>query len=204
MKLQAVEASLDVTHGGGRTVIGTAENLEAFGNTTHEIAVAHPDTLGRLQTGEHTRSGGDFQCCGAEFHTIPRLHLAPEAVAQQLVAVAQSENGKSRVEDRCLEGRPVIGVYAGRPAGQNETVGVAQVVQGCVRWPDLGPHVQAPKPVGDEMGVLTAEVEDDDAQRNAPPGRGWMKWWFARVVIYAGTATAATGAGCRSACRQIR
>jgi len=89
------------------------------------------------------------------------------------MSVTQAKNGQSRRQDGLVKRRSLVGVDTGGPSGKDQPIGVAQFSYGCIGWADLSPDVQPADPIGDEMGVLTAEIKDDDAQRETPPGRGW-------------------------------
>ena len=53
---------------------------------------------------------------------------------------------------------------AGRPAGQDDAHGLAggNLRRGNAPWHYFGIHMVFPNPPGDQLGVLPAEIQDDD------------------------------------------
>src|SRR5262249_13433368 len=91
--------------------------------------------------------------------------LAAGEVIGELHAVADAEHGNAEVEDFRIAGRRPLLVDAGRPARQDDAARL-QLAHPFGR--DAGPHelaedVLLAHPPGDELSVLRAEVEDQDA-----------------------------------------
>ena len=79
------------------------------------------------------------------------------------------------MEDLFVEGGSVFGVDTRRATGEDDTRRVLQKTHVGVWRQDLGPDIESTHAVGDEMGVLAAEVEDDDAaaqSESLPRGEG--------------------------------
>ena len=163
MELHAPDAALRVPHRRYRTVLGLAEALEPRRHFRDRVAVAHPDPFLPGQAGKHPGRRVHPQRRRPELHPVSRFDAPSEVVAEQLVAVAEPEHRQAASCHLRIERRAVLGVHARRPPGKDDAAGVPQAVRRRVGGKDLGVDVEAADAVGDQVGVLTAEVEDGNA-----------------------------------------
>ena len=105
-------------------------------------------------------------------------HAAPDGAAEllgdQLGAVADAEDRDAELVDRRVERRRARrrGRSSGRRTGSARPAGRAATSAAVMRLRhDLGEHVQLAHPAGDELGVLGAEVDDEDGVLVAGGGR---------------------------------
>ncbi len=90
--------------------------------------------------------------------------LAAQALGHQLEAVAHPEHGYAGVEERRVEAGRALGVDRGGPAGEDHGLRLPGQDLGHrhrVRH-DLGVDPRLADPPGDQLGVLGAEVDDED------------------------------------------
>ena len=99
-------------------------------------------------------------------------HLAAELQGDELGAVADAQDGDAEVVDRGVEaGRP-FDVDRLRPAGEDQAGRgpLGHLGRGDRVGDDLAVDVGLADPPGDELGVLRAEVDDQDVVRASPMG----------------------------------
>ena len=96
--------------------------------------------------------------------THPPPNGAAELLGDQLGAVADAEHRHTELVDRRIEARSTLDVDALRPTRQHDRQRRSRGdVGGDDRvGHDLGEDVQLANPPGDELGVLSAEVDDED------------------------------------------
>ena len=87
-----------------------------------------------------------------------------ELLADQLGAVADAEHRNAQVVDRRIERRRTVDVDALGAARQDDRrrLAVGDLVGGDPVRDDLGVHLQLTHPTGDQLGVLGAEVDDEN------------------------------------------
>ncbi len=87
-----------------------------------------------------------------------------ELLGDQLGAVADAENGNAEVEDLGIEPRGVLDMHAGRSTGQDDggRLPFPDVGGGDAVADDFGVDLQLTNPAGDQLGVLSAEVDNQD------------------------------------------
>ena len=96
---------------------------------------------------------------------IRRFDRAAQLVAQQLLAVADSQDRDAKVEDRGgRQGRDGF-VHRGRAAGEEDAARVpcTETAGIGVERPDFAIDAGFTQTPGDELGHLAAEIEDQDA-----------------------------------------
>ncbi len=89
---------------------------------------------------------------------------AAEGLGHGLEAVADAEHRNVEIEQRGVEARGALGVDTGRTARQHDglrILGLDLLDRGGVR-DDLGEHPRLTDPAGDQLCVLSAEVDDED------------------------------------------
>jgi hypothetical protein len=88
----------------------------------------------------------------------------------KLHPVANPENRNPEVEESGIEAGRVVPINAVRPAGEDDAFRVAPLYffDGGVVWDEFGIDAGFPHSAGDELRVLSAEVEDEDHGRSVP------------------------------------
>src|ERR1700730_15208526 len=89
-------------------------------------------------------------------------HVATEKARNELLAVADSENGLGTVENPGVDAGASRIVYAGGAAGNDEPLAACELSSGSVTWPDLGVNAELTYLAGDQVAVLTARIENGD------------------------------------------
>jgi hypothetical protein len=130
----------------------------------YAVAVAHPDVLLRWHPLEEHALRLHPDRGAAELPPTGVRHLATERPGHRLEAVADPENRYAGGEEGRIDlGRPGF-VHAGRAAGQDdrgrlpgEHLGHRHRVRD-----DLRVDLRLPDPAGDQLGILRAEVDDEN------------------------------------------
>jgi hypothetical protein len=172
MELHAVEAALLVRHPGDRAGVGGSHELEPGRKLGHLVAVAHPHlehpvSFGRavvLDALEQPRVSARAHLGVAEFPDLPRLDAAAELLRHGLHAVADAEHRHSELEHRARRpaGRFLVGRHVAARQDHAARAEAAHEIVGHVVRVDLAVDLRFPDPPRDELGVLRAEVEDQD------------------------------------------
>src|SRR5690606_14057500 len=94
------------------------------------------------------------------------LDLAAEQAAEQLHAVADPEHGDAELEDARIDRRGPLGVDARGPPGEDDRLRLELAHTGELEGAgvDLAEDVLLADAPRDELGVLRAEVEDEDCR----------------------------------------
>jgi len=95
---------------------------------------------------------------------VTRRHLAAELVRYGLHAIADTKHRQPLLKYVVRSKRGAGSVYARRPAGQNESLGVkgSDSLPGGIARENLTIHMALADSPGDEHAVLGTEIEDDD------------------------------------------
>ena len=176
VELHAVQAPLGRLEGGGGRVGRGAHHLEAVRRPGDGVEVAHPDDLlvGEVVVEQQRPRRGPAQVGPAVLAPSGLGHLAAEVAGQQLSAVADAQDRHARVVDAGIDRRRALGVHRRRTPREDDALGVplADLVGGDVVGHDLGVDVGLAHPAGDELGVLGAEVDDQDGVELGGDGLG--------------------------------
>src|SRR5450830_675069 len=164
MKLDAVHATGRVGDGGIRRGIGSSHRPKALGKALDRIAMAHPDRLLRLESGEESVLGNHRYECRPELFAFERHDLAAEGLGHEMQAVADAEDWNAAAPERGVGVGRAFLVDAGRPAGQDYGLGLAgcDLTPWSVEGKQLRVDVEIAHAAGYEAAVLAAEVKDDD------------------------------------------
>ena len=175
VELDAVQAALRVGDRGIGRRAGAGRRLEAGRQPLDRIAVAHPDRLLGLQTGEESialghRDDGRPELLAAEGHD-----LAAERLGHQVQAIADAQDRHAAGPERRVGMGRARFVDAGRSAGENDRRRLAggDLTPRGVEGQQLRVDVQLADAAGDELAVLAAEVEDDDGVHSG--GDCWIR-----------------------------
>ena len=95
---------------------------------------------------------------------MPTADDTAELLADQLGAVADAEHGNAEFVDRRIERWCPVDVDALGASRQDDRrrLAVGDLVGGDPMRDDLGVHLQLAHPTGDQLGVLGAEVDDEN------------------------------------------
>ena len=206
MELDPVEAAGLVGDSGNRSAVRRCDALEPRRQGTHAIAVAHPHVEQAvpvgihviLDAGEQPRMTARADLRVSELAVIGGLDLASELRRHRLHAVADPEHRHPELEHRVRSAvaRRLVDRFGA--AGEDDALRRegAEPLRVDVERVDLGVHVRLAHPPGDELGVLRAEIEDDDPV-GMDVGRGGHGRWPAP----GGVPAKGTGAGGRAGVR---
>jgi hypothetical protein len=163
--LHPVQAPVVLLERGDGHQVGTGHHPEPRRGLDDAVAVAHPDRLcGRL-AGEQRRTVGTGRERGAAVLAAAGVgDLAAQLQSHGLEAVAQPQGGYPGREQRGVEPGGTLGVDTGGPAGQDHRgrVTLEQLGHRPGVGHDLGVAPGLTHPAGDQLGVLGAEVDDQD------------------------------------------
>jgi len=145
---------------------GPGGEVEAGGQLKGLIAVGHPcSEFGGVETGKKGGFGvNDFDLGVAVFTFFGRTDFAAEVMDDVLQSIADAEDGEAEVEDYRV-GWWGIGIVDGAGAAGKDDAGGRKRTDG-LNWggtgKDGGKDVHFADAARDELGVLGAEVEDDN------------------------------------------
>ena len=165
MELHAVDAAFVVLQHRDRRAGRGRGDREAVGRLGDAVEVAHPHVVFRRGiVGQEQRRTGAGHAGAAVFALHAPPDDAAELLADQLGAVADAEHRHAEVVDRRIERRRSFDVDALRATGQDDRGRLAfgDLPGGDPVRDDLGVHLQLSHPPGDQLGVLGAEVDDEN------------------------------------------
>ena len=174
--LQAVEATLARLEGRDGGLGGGGRDGEALGRALDGVTVAHPHDL---------VVGGAAEQAGVTGHGglgVPVLagagttDCAAEGVGHGLEAVADTQDGHASLKNRGIDGGRTLLVHGRRATGQDDGRGLLgeHVRHAHGVGDDLGVDVGLTHAARDQLGVLRAEVNDEDGVhvRSVHPANG--------------------------------
>ena len=154
--------------------------------------MAHPHLGGGRNALEQWVSRHHFAGGPAVLARRSPSDAAPQGITRQLHPVADAENGDAESEQGGVAAGGPLLVDARRATGEDDPPGgdVAEAAGGDVVTDDLAEDILLPHPAGDQLGILRAEIEDDDplgtgrgVRRRCGPG-SWLRHgggWQVRV-----------------------
>ncbi len=162
--LQPEAATVGLFEGGDLGAVGGAGDPEARRGDDHRVAVRHPHRLlrrlAREQHGARIDGGGGAPELGA----FGALDRAAERLGHHLEPVTDSERRHPGVEQGGVDAGRTVRVDAGRATGQDDRrrllgqhLGDRHLVRN-----DLAVDVGLAHAARDQLGVLRAEVDDED------------------------------------------
>src|SRR3546814_374024 len=142
------------------------------GVCSSDLAVAHPHLMPLAylpQAVEQHAGFGDRQEGAAEFAVAfavgaAGFDLSAELLAHHLLAVADAEDGEAAVEHRLRRARAACCGHRGGRTRQDHPLGLHPLERrlGAAERHDLAIDASLADAAGDELGDLTAEVDDQD------------------------------------------
>ncbi len=179
VKLQAVNGARAVACGGHRASVGRGQGHEIALHRFYLIAVTHPHGCFARHTGEKSVGVGDAADGRAELAVIGRQHFAAEQVANQMHTIANAQHGDAEVEQAWIAVRCVRSINAGGTAGENQTarLQLGDALGRDVVADDLTEDVQLADAPSDELAVLRAEVENQNAFAFGRMGHRGHHYW---------------------------
>ncbi len=162
--LHAEEAPLGVLEGGDLGAVGAAGHREPRRRDDDRVAVRHPHRLANRLTREEHRVGVDGGRGATELGALGALHRAAERLGHRLEAVTDAEHRHAGVEERGIDRRRTVGVDAGRTAREDHRRGLTreELGHGHLVRHDLAVDLRLAHAAGDQLRVLSAEVDDED------------------------------------------
>ena len=164
VELQRIDLALDVRHRGVRRVRRLGRSGESLRQALDAIAVTHPDLQTRAELLEQRIVAGQIDLGVAVLAVIGLGHLAAEHVAHQLQAVADAEHRHAELEDHLRHTRAALGSDRERRAREHDALGregADRLLAHRARV-DLAVDVELTNPARNQLGVLAAEIEDQD------------------------------------------
>ncbi len=173
VKLDAVEFFGFIGHAGDRTARGGGHDVEVRRQFDDFVAVAHPD----VQQGvavvvevvfdvvQQLSLAVNLDLGVAKFLDFGALYGAAQLFGHGLHAVADAEYGHAELEDGLRCSRAAFGVDGFGATSEDDAVGVVvpDFLVAHVEGADFGEDADFADSSGDELGVLGAEVEDEDS-----------------------------------------
>ena len=98
----------------------------------------------------------------AEFAGAGRGDMTAQGLGQRLHAVADAEHGLAAFQHDGGQTRGIRFVDAGGAAGEDEGVGVGELLVGRVPMQQFAVDAEVAHTAGDKLGGLGAEVDDGD------------------------------------------
>ena len=184
MKLDGVELFLGVLDGGDG-IVRAAGDFKAGGNFDDVVTVGIPDIQRGGDAGEKFRAGREVERGAAVFAAFGGGNFSAERVRHPLHAVANAEHRDAEVEHGRVAVRSVFIVdRANGAAGKDDADGLerADFVELRGAREHGGENLLFADAAGDELRVLAAEVEDDDAVLGSP--KCWRTTDFALFLRF--------------------
>ncbi len=163
VELDPVESSGLVGHRGNRRVRGVAYHGEAVGQPDHAVPVRHPYPLRCLGPGEQRTREVGLELCGAILAAAGRLDLTTEQVRHRLLAVAEAQYRRAEPEHARVRPDRTVLIDRGRASGKDDPDRAQRlrVARRDVAAPDFAEDAQLAHAPRDELGVLAAEVQNE-------------------------------------------
>jgi hypothetical protein len=164
VELHRVEPALAVLEGGDRRRGRGRRHARAVGRRRHRVAVAHPRDLVGGQAREEPALLLHPHVGAAELGAVRPLDAPAELLGHELHAVADAQDRHAQVVEGRVHVRRALRVDRGGPAREHERERPARghlLGRGAVVH-DLRVDPALADPAGDELRVLSAEVDDED------------------------------------------
>ena len=166
VELDAEEWFLPVLERGNRGVVARCRDLVPRRRDVHMVAVAHPHrSLLALPEPVEQPPARHGDVGATVFPARRGRHPPSRQLREDLHAIAEAQDRRAQVEERSVGGGDVFSVHGVRPAREDYPAGipVTNPSHGAGRGMDLTIDVRLAHPPRDELGVLGAEVDDQDS-----------------------------------------
>lgn len=164
MELHAADLLILVDHGGNGAVVRFRDHPETGRAGTDLPGMAHPAVGRRLHTAEEAGLFLHPDRDTAVFPFFGFFNSTAQEQGSQLHAVADSQHRDSCfIQGRINPGRVNV-MDAGGTAGKDDALGIAgqDVRQGHIPRDNLGIDMAFANAAGNQLGILAAEVQDED------------------------------------------
>ena len=168
MKLDAIKPPRLVRNGHMGAGLGVCRQPKTRRDTRHIVPMAHPgDAFLREALEDGTGPiipGHGFSILSGRI-LLSRGHLSAQRLGQQLTAVADPKHRDPKFKDRRVHlGGPRL-IYAARPPGKDDPDGRkdTDVLHRHGVWVDLAVDFALAYPPGNQLIILTAEIQNQDA-----------------------------------------
>src|SRR5918998_1044638 len=164
VELHPVAALFALLEGDDRDGGRLGGDHEAVGGGENGVAVARPGLLLVRGAREEAIVAPHDYGRAAVLPDLAGTHLPAEEERHELHPVADAEHRHVEVEERGVHPRGVVLVDAAGAAGEDDALRVAglYLLYGCVVGDQLRVDAGLADPAGDQLGVLAAEVQDED------------------------------------------
>ena len=165
MELQAEEALGLVLDGGVRAVGRACDGSETLGQLGQLVPVGVPDFQRVSQPLKERAFRKDLQRAHPVFTAFRVFDLASQVVPHELHSVADSQHGNAQFEKLCGRVGRLLAVDAGGPSGQDDCPRrkLFDLFDADVEGNNLRVDLAFADPAGDDLRVLGAEVENEQA-----------------------------------------
>ena len=164
MKLQAVEFSLRIFHGGEGRAAGVGSDTKTSRQRSYLVTMTVPNVNLMPQTIEKLRAVSYIKDGGAVLTTSSVTDLATEMMGHLHQAIANSENRNSEIKNLWIDLRCAVFINAGWSAGKDNAVWwlASDVLSRRVEMDDLRVNLEFANTAADYLSVLRAEIEDEN------------------------------------------
>jgi len=164
VELDAVKATLGIPDGCSRGIGGMGQDGKAGRQLGYSVAMAHPHRRLRLEAGEEGLELVDPKDGRPVFPPGPSLHLASQESSQQLMPVADAQEGNPGLQEFRVATRGLGLVDAMGPPRKDDALRTVSQdsLQGGVAGEDLAIDLALPHLAGDQLAILGAEVQHQD------------------------------------------
>src|SRR5688572_15166753 len=133
------------------------------------VAMTHPNVKAVGDSGQQIAGLNHLAASATEFAGRNIFHFPAQNLAGELHPIADAKDGNAKAEDAGIAFRSAGFINAGRPPAENQTLRrvPADLLDGNVVADDLTIDVIFADAAGDELGVLRAEIEHQDALAGA-------------------------------------
>src|SRR5215471_13139035 len=166
VKLDAVDRPRIVCRCGKRRVGASRDGFKMGRELLHPVSVVHPhpQTLAFLKRGQHAARLQNLDVGRPELPPGRAIHLSSQRLGQKLQPVANAEHRNAEIKDGGVAARRARVLHRGRAAGEDDSPRRerAYLRGGKVGRLNFTINSQLADPPGNELGVLAAEVEDQN------------------------------------------
>lgn len=141
MKLKAEQVPPRIGHGSNARHFCRGGHAKAGRSGGDRVEMAHPD-LGVLDAIPQRILASDGKVCNPVFAALSFLNFAPKMMSQELVTVADAEDGRTAVEDGGIDIGTTTLIDAPWAAGNDDAFARAKSTGRCKAGLNLSVHAQ--------------------------------------------------------------